>query len=105
MTLVSIPADKTLEDIRRYLESRLDDLPIDTEDEKKTLSRAILAKSGACFLWVRVVLDELQTAWADQSILEILEQIPDGMLPYYKRTIGVLAENHKEKEVVKAILL
>ena len=105
LTLVGIPADKTLEDIGRYLESRLDDLPIDTEDEKKTLSRAILAKSGACFLWVRVVLDELQTAWADQSILEILEQIPDGMLPYYKRTIGVLAENRKEKEVVKVILL
>jgi len=105
LTLVDIPADKTLEDIGRYLESRLDDLPIDTEDEKRALSRAIITKSGACFLWVRVVLDELRGAWADQSMLEILEQIPDGMLPYYKRTIGGLAENRKEKEVVKAILL
>lgn len=81
LALVDIPVDNTLEDIRRYLESRLDHLPIDTEDEKRTLSRTILTKSRASFLGVRLVLDELQVAWAEQSILEIWEQIPVGMLP------------------------
>lgn len=105
LTSVEIPINNTLGDIGRYVANRLDDLPIDDEEEKRTLERTILAKSGASFLWVRLVMDELQGVWTYESILEVLDGMPLGMVPYYMRTVERMAENTREKHIAKAILL
>ncbi|ORY60895.1 NACHT and WD domain protein [Pseudomassariella vexata] len=105
MSLVEIPIPDTMRDIQSYVEARMDLLPIDSVDEKNRLSGMILGKSGASFLWVRLVLDELQGVYGYESILQVLQEIPEGMVPYYQRTVGEMADNKREKHIAKAMLM
>jgi hypothetical protein len=102
---IEIPESDTLGDIQAYIQSRADALPVETEEERGALSAKILAKSGACFLWVRLVLDELQEVYGFESIMEILDGIPEGMVPYYQRATDLLqTKRNSEKLIAKAIL-
>ncbi|KAK7931320.1 hypothetical protein PG985_002032 [Apiospora marii] len=105
LTVVEIPAVDTMHDISLFVESRIDLLPIDHHEEKETLRRDILSKSGGSFLWVRLVMDELEGVYGYESILSVLQGIPAGMMPYYRRTILEMGNNQREKHIAKAILL
>ncbi|MBE3050333.1 WD40 repeat domain-containing protein, partial [Candidatus Bathyarchaeota archaeon] len=105
LTAVEIPVDNTTEDIKNYIASRMDELPIGATVDLIDLSKQILAKSGANFLWVRLVIDELRSVCADETIIDVLEDIPRGMIPYYERTVARMAEKDREKHISKAILL
>ncbi|MBE3043903.1 hypothetical protein IMZ48_15280, partial [Candidatus Bathyarchaeota archaeon] len=102
---IEIPRVNTLKDIRSYIASRADALPVDTQEERDSLSAKIQAKSQACFLWVRLILDELEHVYGFRSIMDILEGIPEGMIPYYQRATGLIhGKRETEKSIAKAIL-
>ncbi|CZT11634.1 uncharacterized protein RAG0_15707 [Rhynchosporium agropyri] len=50
----------TMRDISLYISRRIEDLPIDGEEEQIELANKIKAKCNACFLWVRLIMDELE---------------------------------------------
>ncbi|KAH9905950.1 NACHT and WD domain protein [Xylariomycetidae sp. FL2044] len=107
ITLISleIPTYDSMHDIECYIKSRLDALPCDEESDRQELACNILQRSKASFLWVRLVLDELEQVYSRTSILRVLEGVPEGMMPYYRRTISTMEENKREKHISKAILL
>ncbi|KAK7959701.1 uncharacterized protein PG986_004555 [Apiospora aurea] len=100
-----IPTESSMHDIECYIRSRTESLPLDNGSDRIELARKILVRSNASFLWVRLVLDELEKVYSSASILNILEGIPEGMLPYYQRTASSTAENKREKHIAKALLL
>lgn len=102
---IEIPLDNSMRDIERYIDSRIENLPLTEESDRDELARKILRRSNACFLWVRLVLDELEHVYSTVSILRVLQGIPDGMIPYYERTMTAMAENRREKHIAKAVLL
>jgi hypothetical protein len=102
---IEIPLDNSMRDIERYIDSRIENLPLTEESDRDELARKILRRSNACFLWVRLVLDELEHVYSTVSILRVLQGIPDGMIPYYERTIKAMADNKREKHIAKAVLL
>ncbi|KAK4214683.1 NACHT and WD domain protein [Rhypophila decipiens] len=102
---VEIPTHNTLEDIETYLKDGLAELPVGSENERMELTGTILSKAGSSFLWARLVVNELQGAWTDQSIKDILERIPVGMVPYYQRAIDKIAQNQRDMPVVKSMLV
>lgn len=105
VTCVEIPVQDTIHDIRRYIQSRIHSLPVDNDADREKLANRIVSKSKACFLWVRLVFDELENIYSSESITTILERIPEGMIPYYERTIKVMAANTLEKHIAKAVLV
>jgi len=105
ITIVQIPVDDTMRDIELYIRNRIADLPIDGEDEREELARKILVKSDASFLWVRLVMDELEDVYGYESISQVLQGIPEGMLSYYERAVTEMAEKKREQHIAKAILL
>ncbi|KAI0839441.1 NACHT and WD domain protein [Hypoxylon sp. FL0890] len=105
LSCIEIPVKDSMDDIERYICSRIENLPIDTIADRKDLASKILQRSNACFLWVRLVLDELEQVYSNESILQVLENIPEGMVPYYERTIRAMAENKLEKHISRAVLL
>ena len=105
ITCIEIPVQDTINDIQRYIGSRIDDLLAYQAVDRDELSRNVLNKSNACFLWVRLVLDELENVYSTDSIMDILEQIPEGMVPYYGRIIKEMARNTREKHIAKALLV
>ena len=102
-TVVQIPVDDTMRDIELYISKRIGNLPVDGEEELAELADKIRAKCNACFLWVRLVMDELEGVYGYESITQVLEEIPEGMLSYYKRAVTEMA-GKREIPVAKAIL-
>ncbi|OIW25313.1 hypothetical protein CONLIGDRAFT_622861 [Coniochaeta ligniaria NRRL 30616] len=104
LTAIDIPIGNTMEDIERYISSRMNELVVESPSEKAALVTQILAKSSGSFLWVRLVLDELRTLTATKSMTEVFAGIPKGMTPYYEKIVARMAENEREKHIAKAIL-
>ncbi|KAK9778605.1 putative NACHT and WD domain protein [Seiridium cardinale] len=104
ISILEIPQSDSIADIECYIRTRIDDLPVDSIADREELARNILVRSNACFLWVRLVLDELEYVYSRESMLQVLQGIPDGMLPYYERTIHTMSENKLEKHIAKAVL-
>ncbi|KAI1739372.1 hypothetical protein F4680DRAFT_449117 [Xylaria scruposa] len=61
----SLTNHDTAKDMRAYLFSRLEDLSLENVDE---LCKRILTKSQGSFLWVRLVLQEFESAYTDEDI-------------------------------------
>jgi WD40 repeat protein len=101
---IEIPTEDNIEDIKCYIQMRVEHLALDAIAERNELADAILQRSNACFLWVRLVLDELEKVYSKESILEVLQNIPAGMIPYYERTARAMTDNKREKHIAKAIL-
>ncbi|KAK7997445.1 hypothetical protein PG989_005485 [Apiospora arundinis] len=102
---LQIPTESSMHDIECYIQSRTENLPLDESSDRIELARKILVRSNASFLWVRLVLDELEHVYSSASILKVIEGIPEGMMPYYQRTVSSMAENKREKHIAKAVLL
>ncbi|KAI1488962.1 hypothetical protein F5X96DRAFT_684526 [Biscogniauxia mediterranea] len=64
-----------------------------------------VCRANACFLWARLVLDELETVYSNESILQVLESIPEGMVPYYERTIAASSRRLTVTELSQALWL
>lgn len=94
VALIEIPATDTMKDIGLYVRSRVIHLPVDATDEREELARQILAKSDRSFLWAQLVMDELEGLYDYDGIMQVLQGIPEGMFPYYRR---VLAEMNERK--------
>ncbi|KAI8954362.1 NACHT and WD domain protein [Xylaria longipes] len=103
--VVEIPTIDTMRDISLYIRDRMDVMPIDKEEDKENLTKEILLKSNASFLWVRLVLDELESVYGYESIMSVLHSIPEGMMSYYRRTLAEMKENKHERHIIQAILI
>ena len=102
---IEVSAEDSIGDIDCYIQDRVNNLADDLAASKKDVAEALLRRSNACFLWVRLVLDELEKVYTNESITQILQSIPEGMVPYYERTVRAMAENNLEIHVAKAVLV
>ncbi|KUI67639.1 Vegetative incompatibility protein HET-E-1 [Cytospora mali] len=105
ITSIEIETEDTIQDIECYIQTRIGDRPIDAIANKDDLVSNLLLRSNACFLWVKLVLDELEQVYSNESILEVLHDIPGTMIPYYERAIRAMAEKKREKYIAKAVLV
>lgn len=105
VTSIEIETEVSIRDIKCYIEARIHNRPIVATASKGDLVSNILQRSNACFLWVKLVLDELEQVYSNESILKVLHGIPEGMIPYYERTIRAMTERKREKHIAKAVLI
>lgn len=105
ITSVEIKTEDSIGDIEHYVKSRVQNLSIDATTNHEDLADTLLRRSNACFLWVRLVLDELEQVYSNESISQVLHNIPEGMVPFYERTIKAMAEKKLEKHIAKAVLI
>ena len=70
--------EDTLGDITLYLDVKIDHLvqgkPLD-EEVRDILKCSILAKSHGCFLWVVLVLNQLDQAYSPNDIQQVLQEM------------------------------
>lgn len=95
LNVIDVPVDDTMKDIELYIRNRVADLPIDDIDERENLAEEILMKSDGSFLWVRLVMDELEGIYSYDSIMQVLQGIPEGMTSYYGRAVAEMSEKKK----------
>lgn len=104
VTIAKILHQDTSRDIELFLKSRINDVPLDNDNERQELARKILAKSGSCFLWVTLVLNLLENVYNEASIEMVLEEMPQEMAQFYGNTVELMSKNVIEKSIAKAIL-
>jgi WD40 repeat protein len=102
---IEIPVTHSMHDIDCYIRSRIENLSLHSTADRDELASNLLRRSNANFLWVRLVLDELEKVYSNESMLQVLQGIPEGMIPYYERTTRAMADNKLEKHIAKAILV
>ncbi|OAP62861.1 hypothetical protein AYL99_02088 [Fonsecaea erecta] len=106
-TVDCIQSDDTQVDMRLYIKSRLDYLPVDDPFERNALIERLLAKANNCFLWLALVSQELEGVYSEESIREVLAEVPLEMGKLYQRSIQSLhaSKRQGERNVAKAILI
>src|SRR5271156_202164 len=98
-----IEISNTLGDIRLYLEEHVDDLPVQDPVAVEDLIEKLLDKSKGSFLWVRLIMQQLESSWSDTAIDEALENVPEGMEELYSTILEDMTQS-SNKALAKAIL-
>ena len=101
---MKISTKDTLGDISLYIDVNLEHLVQGDEEVRDSLKSSILEKSHGCFLWVVLVLNELDQAYSASDIQQVLKEIPAGMNALYERTVNQMANMTRGKQLVQAIL-
>ena len=94
----------TLGDIKLYVDDKAIALPVESPKRRQELATRILNKSAGCFLWVRLVIAELQQVWSEEEMEAVLEEMPQEMEPLYQRTLEMMSKGTRGKALAKAIL-
>ena len=99
-----IQLSDTNSDIKLYLQANINSLPSTDEDGRREMIGRILTKSNGCFLWVRLVLQELRQVHTSVDIRQVLEDIPMGMTDLYARILDSMSMAPYGKKLTKAII-
>ena len=94
----------TESDIKLYLDAHMDQLPSIDQETRHNMVTSILKKSAGCFLWVSLILQELQRVHTSAEIRQVLEEIPSDMDELYLRILHSMSRAPYGKELAKAIL-
>ena len=94
----------TKSDITMYLEANMEYLPSVDEVARQQMVDKILLKSGGCFLWVSLVLQELRQVHTSTEIRKVLEDVPSDMDELYSRILESMSRAPYGKLLAKAIL-
>ncbi|KAJ6159875.1 hypothetical protein N7497_004412 [Penicillium chrysogenum] len=94
----------TKKDISLLLQAHINSLPSRNDDEKKAMVDEIAETSNGCFLWVDLVLKELQQANTSADIRRVLASSSDSMDNLYSKILTDMADARFGKDLAKAIL-
>ncbi|KAH0543071.1 hypothetical protein FGG08_002584 [Glutinoglossum americanum] len=98
--------DDTQADITLYLEGNRTKLRAGSDAERDAFLNRILEKSEGCFLWVRLVLDELALTWTVSQVRQVLEEVPQNMEQLYARALRIMSSKPKyTKDIARTILV
>ncbi|KAH6681563.1 NACHT and WD domain protein [Halenospora varia] len=95
----------TLPDIRLLVETKKESLVVKDEIDRASLVEKIVEKSKGSFLWTVLVLKELSNSYSEKEVNHALEDVPGGMKPLYSRTLDLMSQVTRGKELSKAILI
>ncbi|KAJ3493169.1 hypothetical protein NLG97_g4905 [Lecanicillium saksenae] len=105
LSCISIVEEDTLPDLRRIIEGKIRLLPAVGTGSQNEFVENILNKSKGSFLWTILVLKELANCYTSNDVKQVLDDVPKGMVPLYKRTLSLMESAPRSKALSKAILL
>jgi WD40 repeat protein len=104
MHVETISGEDSVDDIRLLIEANMDQFPAKDDNARQDLIEKIIDKAAGCFLWVRLVVDELREVYSPKDVKRILDSVPAGMDALYSRILKNMEQAQYGKEVAKAIL-
>jgi WD40 repeat protein len=100
---IETSTEDSKDDIRLMLNAKIQYL-IDDDEFRGDIVEQILNRSNGSFLWVALVLKELETTHGENQIQELLNGVPNGMDDLYTKILNNIASDRKNKNIAKAIL-
>ncbi|KAL1868420.1 hypothetical protein VTK73DRAFT_3714 [Phialemonium thermophilum] len=104
-TASEMQPEDTSDSIRIYLDRNKQRLHVNTDQQRELLLERILERSQGCFLWVRLVLDELSSIWTMKQVEQVLEDVPQEMDQLYSRIVQLVSRQPAHSvEIARCIL-
>ena len=91
-------------DISLFLAAHKAHMPSIDDDARQEMVRTILEKSAGCFLWVRLVLNQLRRVHTAAEVNKVLEDIPLDMDELYSRILESMSAATYGKALAQGIL-
>jgi WD40 repeat protein len=66
---------------------------------RQQLTQNIMSRSEGNFLWTKLVLEEIMGCHTEESIQEVLEEIPDDMISLYQRMERTLVDSIRKSNI------
>ncbi|KAK0765966.1 hypothetical protein N5P37_001907 [Trichoderma harzianum] len=96
-----IDSQDTVADMRSVVKARLTQL---RHLEIGDLVSRIVDKSNGSFIWIRLVLQELETAFTNEDVEAILEEVPSDLHEMYARVLKSIEKDKRRAKLAKSIL-
>ncbi|KAK1241656.1 hypothetical protein MKX07_007479 [Trichoderma sp. CBMAI-0711] len=96
---LSIP--DTAADIQAVIHAGLDIMSL---HDVAQLEPKLVEKASGSFMWVRLVLQELETAFTDEDVEEVLNEVPNDLYKMYERILHTIESERRRAKVAKSIL-
>ena len=96
-TIVIEPEDNC-KDIKSYVEAKVQDMEIDDEELEETVITRLVHGANGMFLWVRLIIEELEEAERDDDLEEALYNLPDGLDELYARVLDRINRFKKDSK-------
>lgn len=102
----SISLEHTENDIKLFVTANMHRLPLDDEEEaaRSEMVNTILEKSFGCFLWVRLIIEQLVQVFSSADVRKVLREAPKGMDSLYSRILDTMSMASFGKPLARAIL-
>ena len=98
-----IKEEDTLQDLESFIDEKMV-LSDEIDWMKLKLKKQILQKASGSFLWVALIIQELEQAYSDGIIKEILNEVPPDMNKLYERILSRMPRGQRLAKLAKAIL-
>ena len=108
ITVAEIRPKDTIADISLYVQANRGSLPAlgqDREQGRDLILESILDKSDGCFLWVRLVMDELKRVHTAADVQRVLQEVPMDMDDLYIRILDKMETLQYGRRLAQAILV
>ncbi|EHK15423.1 uncharacterized protein TRIVIDRAFT_132216, partial [Trichoderma virens Gv29-8] len=97
----SLSITDTAADIQAVIHAGLEILSL---HDIAQLEPKLVEKASGSFMWVRLVLQELETAFTDEDVEEILNEVPNDLYKMYERILHTIENERRRAKVAKSIL-
>lgn len=95
--ILFLAENDTYDDIHTYVQRSVEFLLPDNQQTQIDVTQQILEKSSGCFLWVRLVLENLEHNWhTEDDIRRVLTEVPQGMESLYTRMLAKVQEQSSQ---------
>jgi NACHT domain len=100
-----VRAEDTTVDLSIFVNSKMDCLPAGDYRSRVKLKERILRKASGSFLWVSLIIRELENVYSEESIEEVLDDVPADMNKLYSRVLESVARNGRATRLAKSIFM
>ena len=100
-----IQREDTIGDLSMFVSSRMDRLPAGDVEGRTKLKDRILIKASGSFLWVSLIVRELEQAYSEEGAEEILNEVPADMNKLYVRMLESVPKNGRPTRLAKSVLM
>ncbi|KAL7943440.1 hypothetical protein V8C42DRAFT_329047 [Trichoderma barbatum] len=97
----SLSITDTAADIQAVIRTGLEILSL---HDIAQLEPRLVEKASGSFMWVRLVLQELETAFTDEDVEEVLNEVPNDLYKMYERILHTIENERRRAKVAKSIL-
>ena len=90
-----VQSEDILGDLGILIDSKMSQLPVGDGGGQLKLREKLLSKSSGSFLWVSLIIQELEQTYSEEDAEEILNEVPEDMNQLYTRMLENLRGNER----------